>query len=319
MFDCSRVNTECFTVKKVRNKQEPYRNIAIVTLVSLSRACHEEYIFLISGNHGILNVSNENKMAIKDFFYLVAFLTCCGIITQLAAKVVEKPKSTTVLILGGGISGIAAAKTLSDHGIKDFIILEGTDRIGGRMRKMQFFNTTIELGANWIQGVKNNPITDLALICGLKGKLENGNFVIRNESGFNTTMKGNMAQLKRSEDILDKIRLHRRKLHKGDISIRVALRLANWLPVTPEEDATEYFQYDFEYAVPPKYISLRTWIADNGSIHSVGGEQFFVTDPRGYVHIVDCLADMFLEPKDPRLQLNTTVTVACAQTKLNSG
>ena len=248
--------------------------------------------------------SHENKMAIKNFFYLAAFLTCCAIITKVAAK----QKNTKVLILGGGISGIAAAKTLSDHGIKDFIILEGTDRIGGRMRKMQFFNTTIELGANWIQGVKHNPITDLALICGLKGKLENGNFVIRNESGFNTTMKGNMAQLKRSEDILDKIRLHRRKLRKGDISIRVALRLANWLPVTPEEDATEYFQYDFEYAVPPKYISLRTWIADNGSIHSVGGEQFFVTDSRGYVHIVDCLADMFLEPKDPRLQLNTTVT-----------
>ena len=247
-------------------------------------------------------------MAIKDFFYLAAFLTCCGIITQLTAKVAEKQKSTTVLILGGGISGIAAAKTLSDHGIKDFIILEGTDRIGGRMRKMQFFNTTIELGANWIQGVKHNPITDLALICGLKGKLENGNFVIRNESGFNTTMKGNMAQLKRAEEILNKIRLHRRKLHKGDISIRVALRLANWLPVTPEEDAAEYFHYDFEYAVPPKYTSLRTWIADNGSIHSVGGAGFFVTDPRGYVHIVDCLADMFLEPKDPRLQLNTTVT-----------
>ena len=187
-------------------------------------------------------------MAIKNVFYIAAFLTCCAVITKDAAK----QKNTTVLILGGGISGIAAAKTLSDHGIKDFIILEGTDRIGGRMRKMQFFNTTIELGANWIQGVKNNPITDLALICGLKGKLENGNFVIRNESGFNTTMKGNMAQLKRAEEILNKIRLHRRKRHKGDISIRVALRLANWLPVTPEEDATEYFQYDFEYAVPPK-------------------------------------------------------------------
>ena len=243
-------------------------------------------------------------MAIKNVFYIAAFLTCCAVITKDAAK----QKNTKVLILGGGISGIAAAKTLSDHGIKDFIILEGTDRIGGRMRKMQFFNTTIELGANWIQGVKNNPITDLALICGLKGKLENGNFVIRNESGFNTTMKGNMAQLKRAEEILNKIRLHRRKRHKGDISIRVALRLANWLPFTPEEDATEYFQYDFEYAVPPKYISLRTWIADNGSIHSVGGEQFYVTDSRGYVHIVDCLADMFLEPKDPRLQLNSTVT-----------
>ena len=95
-------------------------------------------------------------MAVKSVFLLAAFLTGCNIITKVAAV----QKNTTVLILGGGISGIAAAKTLSDHGIKDFIILEGTDRIGGRMRKMEFFNNTIELGANWIQGVKNNPIED---------------------------------------------------------------------------------------------------------------------------------------------------------------
>lgn len=235
---------------------------------------------------------------------LSAFLASFTIINQVSAA----QRNATVLILGGGISGIAAAKTLSDHGITDFIILEGTDRMGGRMRKMEFHNNTIELGANWIQGLKGNPIEDLAVKCGLKGNIEDRSFVIRNESGFNTTMKGKMALLKHDEEILDEIRTTRRKLKEEDISIRVGLRLAEWLPVTPEEMATEYFEWDFEYAVPPKYVSLRTWISDNGTIHSVGGEQFFVTDPRGYVHIVECLAGMFLEPGDSRLQLNTTVT-----------
>ena len=243
-------------------------------------------------------------MAITNGIFLFAFLVSSSNIYHISA--VER--NATVLILGGGISGIAAAKTLSDHGIKDFIILEGTDRIGGRMRKMEFHNTTIELGANWIQGVKGNPIENLALKCGLKGNLEERSFVIRNESGFNTTMKGKMDVLKHDEDIVDEIRSERRKLKQEDISVRVGLRLANWLPVTPEEMVTEYFEYDFEYAVPPKYVSIRTWIADNGSIHSVGGKQFFVTDSRGYVHIVNCLAGMFLEPSDSRLLLNTTVT-----------
>ena len=67
-------------------------------------------------------------------------------------------------------------------------------------------------------------------------------------------------------------------MREEDISVRVGLRLANWLPVKSEETATEYFEYDFEYAVPPEYVSLRTWIADNGSIHSVEGKEFFITD-----------------------------------------
>ena len=244
------------------------------------------------------------NQALNVVVFLFAFLAGCTLIDQISAV----QRNATVLILGGGISGIAAAKTLSDHGIKDFIILEGTDRIGGRMRKMQFHNTTIELGANWIQGVRGNPIEDLALKCGLDGNFEDRSYVIRNESGFDTTSKGKMKKLKHDEDIMDEIRTRRRKLKEEDISSRVGLRLANWLPATPEEMATEYFEYDFEYAVPPKYVSLRTWIKDNGSIHSVGGVQFFVTDSRGYVHIVDCLARMFMEPGDPRLQLNTTVT-----------
>ena len=234
---------------------------------------------------------------------MLAFLVCATILNDVTAK----HRNATVLVLGGGISGIAAAKTLSDLGIKDFIILEGTDRIGGRMRKMTFHNTTIELGANWIQGVKGNPIETLALKCGLQGKLENRSFVIRNENGFNTTEKGKMSLLKRDEDIIEKIQIKRRKMKYEDISARVGLRIANWLPSVPEEMVTEYFEYDFEYAVPPKYISLRTKIAVNGTIHSVGGEQLFVTDSRGYVHIVDCLAGMFLEPRDSRLQLKTTV------------
>ena len=40
---------------------------------------------------------------------------------------------TDVLILGAGMAGIAAAKTLNDRGVNDFIILEAQDKIGGRM------------------------------------------------------------------------------------------------------------------------------------------------------------------------------------------
>lgn len=62
------------------------------------------------------------------------------------------------------ISGIAAAKTLDDAGIRDILILEATNRIGGRMMKTEFSGYTVEKGANWLfsGGPVFNPILDIA-------------------------------------------------------------------------------------------------------------------------------------------------------------
>lgn len=38
-----------------------------------------------------------------------------------------------VIIVGAGMSGCAAGKTLIDGGLEEFVILEATGRIGGRV------------------------------------------------------------------------------------------------------------------------------------------------------------------------------------------
>lgn len=48
---------------------------------------------------------------------------------------------------------IMVAKTLSESEVSDFIILEATDRIDGRLCKWQFGKEIVELGINWIQRV----------------------------------------------------------------------------------------------------------------------------------------------------------------------
>ena len=58
---------------------------------------------------------------------------------------------TKVLILGGGIAGITAARTLEVNGVEDFIVLEAGKEIGGRIRSDS--ETGVELGASWIHGV----------------------------------------------------------------------------------------------------------------------------------------------------------------------
>lgn len=61
-----------------------------------------------------------------------------------------KVNKTKVLILGAGLSGIKAAKTLLDKGITDFLILDGKNYTGGRIHAVPFVGLNVEAGANWI-------------------------------------------------------------------------------------------------------------------------------------------------------------------------
>ena len=83
------------------------------------------------------------------------------------APSVSESKHHKVLILGGGVAGVIAARTLHQNGIDDFVIVEARHELGGRMMSHSFGGKTIELGANWIQGTQTgngpaNPIFELA-------------------------------------------------------------------------------------------------------------------------------------------------------------
>lgn len=47
-------------------------------------------------------------------------------------------KKTKIVIIGAGAAGIAAASRLLQKGVNNFIILEATNRIGGRIRTVSF-------------------------------------------------------------------------------------------------------------------------------------------------------------------------------------
>jgi polyamine oxidase len=68
----------------------------------------------------------------------------------------DKPNAK-ILILGGGVAGVIAARTFHDQGIKDFIIIEARDELGGRVKSTSFGGATVELGANWVQGTQSSP------------------------------------------------------------------------------------------------------------------------------------------------------------------
>jgi monoamine oxidase len=71
-----------------------------------------------------------------------------------------------VLVIGAGIAGLAAARRLVDeYGYRapgQVVVLEGRDRVGGRIHTSQALGTAVDLGATWIHGVDRNPLTALA-------------------------------------------------------------------------------------------------------------------------------------------------------------
>ena len=75
------------------------------------------------------------------------------------------PNGKTVVVIGGGISGLAAAKKLKENGFT-VIVLEAQEKVGGRIRTDRSLGVAFDEGASWIHGPSGNPITSLATQAG---------------------------------------------------------------------------------------------------------------------------------------------------------
>jgi monoamine oxidase len=73
----------------------------------------------------------------------------------------DASKGRSVLVIGSGLSGLAAARELKRNGC-DVVVLEARDRIGGRIQTSRIWpDMPMDMGATWIHEVRGNPITHL--------------------------------------------------------------------------------------------------------------------------------------------------------------
>ncbi|XP_013105025.2 protein anon-37Cs [Stomoxys calcitrans] len=70
-----------------------------------------------------------------------------GNVTDVTSKSINDVQT---VIIGAGLAGLSAAHHLMKHGFKRTIILEASDRYGGRINSKHFGDAFCELGAKWI-------------------------------------------------------------------------------------------------------------------------------------------------------------------------
>jgi monoamine oxidase len=120
-------------------------------------------------------------------FLIPSLLTACSDDEPLT------PNDKTVIVIGAGISGLAAAKKLKEKGFT-VIVLEAQDKVGGRLRTDRSLGVAFDEGASWIHGINSNPITSLAQEAGMTTFTTNDNSflsynlggTLRNDAAFTT-------------------------------------------------------------------------------------------------------------------------------------
>ncbi|XP_062175455.1 polyamine oxidase 1 [Alnus glutinosa] len=217
----------------------------------------------------------------------------------------DSASRSSVIVVGAGVSGISAAKVLAKSGVKDLVILEASDRIGGRIRKEDFGGVSVELGAGWIAGVggkESNPVWELAVQSGLRtcfSDYSNARYNIYDSNGkiFPSGVAADSYK-KAVDSAIEKLS---QEANRGGDGCDVTEPPST--PKTPIELAIDFILHDFEMAeVEP----ISTYV-------DFGEREFLVADQRGYDYLLYKMAEDFLytssEGKilDSRLKLNKVV------------
>jgi monoamine oxidase len=100
-------------------------------------------------------------MSRREFLAATTSVVGGGLAAACASDPPSPPDTKSVLIVGAGMAGLSAARSLTDAGWPVRVI-EARDRIGGRVHTNRDWGVPLEMGASWIHGTTDNPLTDLA-------------------------------------------------------------------------------------------------------------------------------------------------------------
>lgn len=94
----------------------------------------------------------------REFLGATTSAVCSGLAAACASDHPSPPDTKSLLIVGAGMAGLSAARSLADAGWRVRVI-EARDRIGGRVYTNRDWGVPLEMGASWIHGTTDNPGT----------------------------------------------------------------------------------------------------------------------------------------------------------------
>ncbi len=210
-----------------------------------------------------------------------------ALLLPTAARCAAEPQKR-IVIIGAGISGLAAAIALREAG-HEVVIVEARDRIGGRIHtSMAWPDLPIDLGASWIHGIKGNPLTPLARAAGAQTvttSYESG--MLHIDPALSTQGVADTDEDK-MEALFERAMRRAAKLD-DDVSMQAAINaLVTSKPLTAKQRAQLDFHlsshYEQEYGGSTAQMSAQT-IDDNEVFP--GDDALF---PGGYGQIIRHLA-----------------------------
>lgn len=225
--------------------------------------------------------------------------------------------STKVLILGGGMAGVSAAHSMAlELNITDLLVVEARHELGGRVQMGSIGGINVEFGANWIQGLGNNPVWKLAQKYDVKNLYSNWSSIdYYNAEGWEGDDGPLQAAMFRYEDLFPAIAAsarRRKELGLPDLSMKAGMKMNGWNPLTSEERTAEYISHDWEMAEPPIESSFIGSIEayNETFIESGNGDNHLVIDQEGFQKVVLKYGDEIPGWKDKVLLNQVIETIA---------
>ena len=227
---------------------------------------------------------HENKRR----FIKLALASAAGLGVYPYGKARAAGFSADVIVIGAGMSGLAAAKDLQSKG-KKVILLEAQNAIGGRTVTDRSLGVPLDLGASWIHGVNKNPIAAIASTLNLATSPTNYDAIQRYDyDGREITDTEDTLVDKNYSTLMSAVSKAQRAA-KQDQSLGVTINSINATKTyTPfEQRAIQYSvntEIEHDYAADVSVMSLKYWDQDS----DFGGQDVLIT--QGYDQITSYLA-----------------------------